>query len=164
MHSLPAPNCEGLAVFQRMAFDTTDARHVESRARAQHGWHIDAAGDREISACADTGKTASQRLAGGHGDTLPQGQGLAVERGVHLGASEGNHAIVREAQGRAHKLAFQPCHLRPVADQYIGQAERPHVERPGRRETLLPKAVTAGEILYRGFQAGFNHLEFACHG
>ena len=150
---------QALAGLQRMAFHAADAGHVEGRARAQHRRRLDAAGDRQTGAGAHTRETGLQHRAGGHGDALPLRHGRAVQPGRHRSPGERDHAVLLEAERGPEELDLQPRGVACVADQQIGEAEGPHVEGAGRRETLLPEAVAAGKILHGGLQTGLDHLD-----
>ena len=67
-------------------------------------------------------------------------------------AGDGDIAVAQKFQRRPEKLALQSGGVAVVADEQVGKAERPHVDRAGRREALLPIADAARKILDGGFQ------------
>ena len=153
---------QALALLERVALHAADAGHVEGRARAQHRRRLDAAGDGQVGAGADAREAGLQHRAGGDGDALPLGHGRAVERRRHGRAGESDHRIVLEAERGTEELDLQPCGLRRVAHQQVGEAEGPHVEGSRRRKPLLPEAVAAGKVLHAGLQPRLEHLDHAC--
>src|SRR5262249_57443446 len=91
-----------------MAFHAAHARLVEGRARAQPGWRVDPASDRNISTRAERGEAERECLACGHRDALPHRYRLAVEGRLHIRAADGEHHGGIEFERGANELAFEP--------------------------------------------------------
>ena len=143
---------------ERLSPGAPDLAEAIGGTGAEEGWHVDAAGDREIGAGAARGRAECHGLTGAHRDAGPALEGLAIQRGRHLGAAHRDHAVVVKAQGGADELAFEPRGARLVAHQAIGNAERPAVHRARDGIAGADHADAARIVLNRGLQAGLQHL------
>ena len=120
---------QALPGLERVAVEPADPGLVEGRARAQHRLRVDAAADGEIGAGAEPREAERQRLPGADGKTLPQRRRRVVQRGLHVGAGDGDDRIPATAERRTGELAFEAGGALRVAHQQVGEAERPVVHR-----------------------------------
>src|SRR5690606_36160981 len=78
---------------------------------------------------------------------------------LHVGAGHGDDAVALELERRPHVLALQRRRAGRIADQYIGQTERPAVHRPRGRKALVPETDAPGPILHRGLETRFHDFD-----
>jgi hypothetical protein len=157
----PADRRGGFAVAQdvadaeRAAAVTAELAEGEGGGAAQVLRHVEAAGDEDVAAQPALGGLADVQHAAGrdvHG--LPVGHGYATDGDGCGGAGDADRGRRGEAQRRTVDGAFQAGGAFGVAEGAIAEAEGEVVHRPGRRDTDLPQAGTAGPVLHRGQRAG----------
>jgi hypothetical protein len=136
-----------------------DPGHVKDGAGAEDRRRIDRAVDGDVGARTGQGMPERQFLSGPNRDGAPGRDGSSVEPGRHVRAGDGHGGVAIEAERAADELAFERGGIAGVADEKVRQAEGPGVDRPGRRESLLPMADATGQFLDGRFQTGLHHRE-----
>lgn len=129
-------------------------------ARAEHGQHVDAAGDAQIAAHPALGGRQHERLSGFDGQAPPRIDGLAVERRAELGAGDRDARRAREAERGGTDRDFDGGRVRPVADEPVADFEREPVECAAERDAKMARAAPA-EILHARQRAGAQHFDVA---
>ena len=159
-HPLPLSHGNFTARFQRHAVQPAAFAEHKGRARPEERRRVDTAGDGQIGARAGQRRAEFKHLPGADGDAVPERHRRAVKFRRHVAAAQGDHGGGVEAQRGADELAFERGIAGRVADQDIGQAERPMIDWPGRREAHTERPFTPRIVLNAGLETGlqdFNH-------
>ena len=149
-----------LARLEGVPVDAADPGHVEGRARAEHRRGVDAAANGDVRPAPRrarrpgpvSGRHATAKLC--HSATgAPSRVGAMSAPVTATAASRRNLSVGPE------ELAFQASpRPRALPTSRLARRKRPHVQRAGRREALLPVAEPARKVLDARLEPRLHHL------
>src|SRR5213593_1383573 len=149
-----------IALLESPPLEAAEAAHCEGRAAPHVLRHVEGAAHRDVGPEAGAPHDLElEHVVGADADALPERHGLPVERGLHVGAGDGDRAPVLEPRPEPARRHLERGGALGVPHQQIRHAEGEVIHRPGRVGAEVEISHPAGIVLHCGLDAAFEHLE-----
>ena len=149
-----------IALLESPPLEAAEASHGEGRAAPHVLRHVDRTAHRDVGTEAGALHDLElEEVVGADADALPKRDRLPVERGLHVGAGDGDRAAVVEPRLEPTRRHLERRGALWVSHEEIRHAEGEVIHRTGRIGAEIEIPHPTGIILHRGLDAAFENFE-----